>query len=473
MKGGEAVSQKVGREHRACVHGADSKERLNRRPRLLFLAYFFPPAAESGCVRSWNIAKYLTRLGWDVTVVTPHESVWRHAENAESIRADLEREGIRYIVTSHRLRCLSPNRLNCWNRGIAWFIGGACRKTARWLGISQEIGWIKAAQQACSGLTAKDVDVILATGGPFIVFRLAKRLSDRLGRPYVLDYRDPWTQNPHANRSADKATIREEARLLTGAAAATIVSGSWASALNSRFCLGRKLHILSNGYDPGEFETVKPYDFGHRAIVYAGSFYPPKRVISPVLAALKRLKGQTSNGSEGWFFHYFGEAGNHVLSEAERIGVVDRVVLHGKVSRAEVQSAVRGASVTVVITTVSEEGTEEDRGIVTGKIFEALGLGAPILLIAPPGSDAEDVLQVAGMGVRVSGKDVHGITRFLVNSTRIMRRLGSDHEQYAWPGLAKKLDTILREVIVRSNKTAVHESLSMTDHRTTTRSLPT
>ena len=41
------------------------------RPKVLFLAYFFPPLNLIGCVRTRNIATYLTRVGWDVTVVTP------------------------------------------------------------------------------------------------------------------------------------------------------------------------------------------------------------------------------------------------------------------------------------------------------------------------------------------------------------------------------------------------------------------
>src|SRR5262249_54324589 len=154
------------------------------------------------------------------------------------------------------------------------------------------IGWIGAAKQACSTLTADDVDVILATGTPFAAFRLAKSLSDRLGRPYVLDYRDPWSENPHPQVPAllDSNITQKEAKLLAGCAAVTIVSQSWALSMARRFNLGAKLHVITNGYDQGELAGVELHQFGHLAIVYTGSFYPPKRVVSPVLAALKRLK---------------------------------------------------------------------------------------------------------------------------------------------------------------------------------------
>src|SRR5262249_19872919 len=134
---------------------------------------------------------------WEVTVVTPEPSVWRDVEDPQKMTEEVEREGIHRILTGHWWRCLSPGQWNCWNEGLGWFAGGICRRIARYVGVDDEIGWIGAAKQACSILTADDVDVILATGSPFVAFRLAKSLSDRLGRPYVLDYRDPWSENPH------------------------------------------------------------------------------------------------------------------------------------------------------------------------------------------------------------------------------------------------------------------------------------
>src|SRR5918912_1258865 len=138
----------------------DSQDRaLHRRSRLLFLAYPFPPLRNTACVRTWNIAKHLARLGWDITVVTPHPSVWRSLDNPGGAIAALNLEGIRCIFTDHRWRCLSPEPLSCWNQGLGWFVGGICRKVVRCLGIDKEIGWLKAAEWACATLSAQDIDL--------------------------------------------------------------------------------------------------------------------------------------------------------------------------------------------------------------------------------------------------------------------------------------------------------------------------
>jgi glycosyltransferase involved in cell wall biosynthesis len=354
---------------------------------------------------------------------------------------------MRRIMTGHSWRCLTPKSLHCWNRHLGWLVGGICRTIAQGFGVDSRIGWIKAAESACAVLSAKDVDIILASAQPFVAFKLARRLSFRLRRPYVLDYRDPWTDNPHgsARRPAD---MQEEARLLAGCAAVTIVSRSWGLALDHHFGLGSKLHVITNGYEPEGLTDVKPDNFGHFAIVYTGTFYPPKRVISPVMAALKRLKETMhGGGSTMWYFHYYGEQAQHVREEAERFGVIDRVILHGRVPRAEALSAVRGANVAVVITSVTDEATLAERGIVTGKIFDALGLHTPILLIAPPGSDAEVIAQTTGLARSFPGSDIDGIVGFL-QAALAGQDLEPQHlEAYAWPYLAKRLDAVLRSAI--------------------------
>jgi hypothetical protein len=58
-----------------------------RRPKLLFFAWNFSPVQAVASLRTWNIAKYLTRLGWDLTVATPVLEVWRHdVDNAKKYK---------------------------------------------------------------------------------------------------------------------------------------------------------------------------------------------------------------------------------------------------------------------------------------------------------------------------------------------------------------------------------------------------
>jgi glycosyltransferase involved in cell wall biosynthesis len=425
---------------------------LANRPKLLLLAYYFPPVQTIGAVRSWNMARYLARLGWEVTVVTPHSYVWRNADDIEKISMELDAEGTHRILTGHRWRCLVPTHLKCWDQNVGWVAGGICRTIARGLGVDMHIGWTKEAERACFNLSPKDVDVILASGPPFVGFRLAKSLSDRLRRPYILDYRDPWTQSRFLDPSPRPETVREEAGLLEGCAAVTIASPSWAEDLNQRYRVGKKVHVMTNGYDPDEMAAVKPYNFGHCAIVYTGTFYHPKIIISPFLAALKCLKESANETNNEWYFHYYGVQEDYVRQQAADYGLNDRVVLHGRVSRREALSAVKGANLALVISSIYEQSSLIDKGIIPGKIFEAIGLGTPILLISPFGSDTRAVVAPAGLVKSFTGAETQKIVSFLkevVGGEAPQLNNNENIEICSWATISKNLDALLRGAMAR------------------------
>jgi glycosyltransferase involved in cell wall biosynthesis len=420
---------------------------MTPRPRLLFLAYYFPPAAAIGGVRSHNVAKWLTRSGWDVTVVTPSAAAWRSPRNAEAIEAELGREGIRCMRTQHRWSILSPGHLLSPEGGAWPLFGRVARRSARLAGIEMEAGWRQDAERACRTLRPEDVDLILATGTPFGSFALADRLAQKLECPFVMDYRDLWTANPHVSAKPRPGALRLERELLGRCAAAIGVSPGVAESLRSRMTRPDRVHIVTNGYDPEEMSRVDPHSYDHFAIVYAGVFYPPKRVITPVMAALKKLSESGARNLPNWSFHYFGWNSAHVREAAARYGLEARVVLHGMRPRHEVLSAIKGADVSVVVASVEKTAKREDRGIVTGKVFDAIGLGTPMLVIAPTGSDLEDVVRTAGLGQCFTGDDIDGVAGYLRSAMERRLPTKAQPETYSWPNMVGRLDSILRQSI--------------------------
>jgi len=388
------------------------------------------------------MAKYLARLGWDVSVVTPDASLWRHAEEPDKVEQALNREGITRISTGHRFRWLSPYELRCWNRGVGRLVGGVLRKTAYRLGIDRAIGWISEAERACESLVADHVDVVLATGPPFSSFELARRLAQKWSCPYVLDYRDIWL-NSGGGRHSERVIRVAENNLVDSASSVIAISQSL---LKRTEALASKLRVITNGFDPEEMEKVKPHDFGHFAIVYAGSFYPPKTAVTPLMEALSRLKATEPYQIDKWRFHYYGSQIGHVMNEAVRLGVEDQVSIHGVVTRREALSAIRGSGVSVVITYLFEDSNSEHKGIVTGKLFDAIGLGVPILVIGPRGSDVESIIETSGSARLVTAGQIDEMVGFLKAVMSGDRPRSKSPEVYGWPNLAKRLDHLLREL---------------------------
>jgi glycosyltransferase involved in cell wall biosynthesis len=417
-----------------------------KRKRLLFLAYYFPPVRSIASVRSGNIAKHLSGMGWDVTVVTPDPSLRLDAEESMDGPVRSRPPAVRFLHTGHRWPFLDPERLRSAGTGIRRFAGKAARRVSVLFGNEREAGWNRPAFKACSNLRADDYDVILVTGSPFGAFGVAEKIARRFRKPYVLDYRDLYTTHPHYARRAVFHPAKKERRLLSNAAAVTVVSGSMKESLERHFGVGGKTSVVTNGYDGEELSATRAERFDHFAIVYTGQFYPPLSVVTPIMAMLARLKAFRGQQLPRWAFHYYGDARNHVHDEAVRFGVAEEVVIHGYVPRDESLAAVRAAGLAVVVISVKPDSTLEERGIVTGKIFEAIGLSTPVLLIAPPGGDAEVILDTAGAGRRYDARDIDAMTDYVVRVMSGSRPAKKRPEEYEWGNVARILDRVLRSV---------------------------
>jgi len=422
---------------------------MPRRPRILLLARSFPPTENIASVRTKNIAKHLSRLGWHVTVVTVDPRLLVDPGDEAGTRQLLACEGIERITTRHRLGNLVPGFVRVGLLGSLRPVAGLTRLLGRWLDVDSGYGWIRPVLKSCRRLQPGDVDVIVASGPPYASFVAAEVLAKRLQCPFALDYRDPWTQSSYRWNRPRARSFRAERRLVAGCSLITTVSPNLAEGFKQVFGVGEKVHVLTNGFDPEDLEGIRPTTFDHFALVYAGSFDPPPRVVTPLLRAIKLARAKAGSMSP-MRFHYYGRQSKHVIAEAHRLGVDQMIVDHGQVSRAEALSAVKGAGAVAVVTSVLEDSAHDARGIVTGKVFEALGLGAPILLVAPEGSDAAAIVEGTGGGRRSSASDVAGMASFLeaARAGRWTKREGAT-AAYEWPNLARQLDQELRRVVAR------------------------
>jgi hypothetical protein len=81
---------------------------------------------------------------------------------------------------------------------------------------------------------------------------------------------------------------------------------------------------------------------------------------------------------------------------------------------------------------------------VTGKVFEAIGLGTPLLVIAPEGSDLEGVLSLTRLGERFAGTDIEGMAEFLQNAINEGITCDFRAEPFNWANIVEQLDGVLR-----------------------------
>jgi glycosyltransferase involved in cell wall biosynthesis len=419
----------------------------NTKPKLLLIAGYFPPVRIStGSIRPWNLARCLIDLGWDVTVVTPKISIWdpKNLDNVENVKMDTEKMGLKMIYTDHQLKCLAPWRYNLPKGKIYWFFGGILRVIARFLGIQNWYGWVASALHACRKLRSNDVDVILATGAPFWGFEIAYQLSKRLKKPYIMDYRDLWTDDPW-NPVSRRWVINQERRLLNKSAAITIVSPISGEVLSKKFMVNDKIHTITNGFDKNDVQNIQAKPFDHFSIIFAGMLIPPKRTLYPLFRVLNVIK-QKNEITCNWKFHYFGPNIEEANKEVIECGLIQESVIHGNLPRKEVLPYIKGASLNVVLSTNSSVPTMEDKGVIPGKIFELIGMEASILPIVPKESAVESVLAEVGVEC-FSPDEIDEIANFMIECMNGHEVKMINKEKYSWEELSKKFDQLLKSIV--------------------------
>src|SRR5262249_53816655 len=97
---------------------------------------------------------------------------------------------------------------------------------------------------------------------------------------------------------------------------------------------------------------------------------------------------------------------------AETLALGDRLELVGYAARAEALRLQRESEVLLLL--IPDAGGR-GKGVLSGKVFEYLAVGRPILAVVPPDGAAAALIEEAGAGVVVPPEDVDAIPRALAD----------------------------------------------------------
>lgn len=359
--------------------------------KILFISFYFPPIKAVASIRTWNICQGLLAAGHQVQVVTVDEQCFAK-EQLEAV-SDMNEVTAYQAFSKIRISSIWPalyggrsaiahGRIRQW---LMWQLTRIAFKFTVWSGFDPVIFWAFTAWWRLRVIT--DIDLVLVSGGPFSTFLPATFLARRLKCPLVLDYRDVWNNAPHVNFRL--SWMRLERWWLRQANLVTSVSPS---------CLAS---ILDVSQRPGVVITngVSEYVYQYRKyhlqpptsiIVYAGAFYPPTRSVDPFFAALAMAREHHVE-LQGIRFVYIGPSTDYVKQAAQAHGVDSLLDCRGVVSHDEALKLQAQSLCTLVVTTVKDLADGADRGILTGKLFEAIELARNVLVISPTNSDAREL----------------------------------------------------------------------------------
>jgi len=409
--------------------------------RVLFIAFLFPPIANSGTRRSLAFANHLPDMGWEPLVLTwqPEQRATVDAELLTEVRPGtrVERVPLQSRLQARRWAGWLPGSLGQRAvEALAW------RLRARADVPDEAAGWLAPAVKHAVALhESEGFDAIYASGYPWTGFLIAREVARRTGKPYVLDYRDQWT--PSGDMAWEQVSERQarenpalERMAARDAAAVVTVTHALVDSIG-RDCGRNDLHLITNGFEPADFAgEATPIGDGVLRIAYTG-VWRPGYGLQDLYAAIALLKSQ----GQPELARLRVQAAGFSPGAAAEAGVSDWVSELGPVPHTQALTLMKQADLLYLPVPTGYYATAS----LPGKLFEYLGCGRPILAVVPEASEVAHVLGDTGGAVRVEPGDVAGLAQTLLAWLRGEAGVEPPRgiERYSRAATARRLASVL------------------------------
>ncbi|HON51921.1 MAG TPA: glycosyltransferase [Bacteroidales bacterium] len=250
--------------------------------KVLILAYDFPPYVSVGGLRPYSWFQYFHEFGVYPIVITrqwsnEHRNFLDYIAPSESEEVEVGEFAHGTIIRTPYTQNISNKMLEKYGKNKYAFI----RKifTAYYeimqyhIQIGPKIEIYKAAQEY---LKNNNVDCILTSGEPFILFRYAHLLSKEFKTPWIADYRDPWTQDKKRSYDTISRLLNMfwEKRFVKSASIITTVTPFFKEKIQTLFP-NKRFEIIPNGYNPTSTSKVSniPQNSDVLRISFVGTIY--------------------------------------------------------------------------------------------------------------------------------------------------------------------------------------------------------
>lgn len=415
--------------------------------KVLIIAYDFPPTHTGGVYRPVKFAKYLPEFGWQPIILTvknyprefmdetlldqlPSETLIKRAYSWEPIRLEKalfiklfartsqpaassgvsdpeKRKSRTSLLSSIRKYILSP---------LSWF-------TNSFLYVPDDkIGWLPlAVYEGLKTIRREKIDLIFSTSPPETNHIVALFLKFITGKPWVADFRDPWTDNsirPNFPRVRIKYEIWLERTVVRKADVIVHVGDGLARMAREKFAdvPPEKHHIITNGFDEADFEGIDAGEIFERNkttylnLVNIGTLYE-RSAFEYFLEGFEKAlaSGKIRDNVRITFVGHVIPMWRHILARQPFKDHVDLVGLkpHGKTIR-----LMMAADVLLLMPLGGNE--QEATRVITGKIFELIRTGRPVFMIGWKGECAE-IVEKCGLGKYVPWHDVDMISKTIID----------------------------------------------------------
>lgn len=365
--------------------------------KVLIITYYWPPAGGPGVQRVLKFVKYLPQFGWEPIILTVEKGNYPSIDNTlvneipENIKVYktpiFEPFEIYQKFSGSKSEKIPTFELNKeqnenWKKKIfKWIRGNLFIPDAK-------IGWINHIyKEGLKIVESENPDIIFSSSPPHSLQIGAFKLAAKTGIKWVADFRDPWSsafwQKDLARGSfAKKRDSRFEHRVISNAnAIVTVGKGVKEEYLKT---VKRNIEVIPNGFDETDFEVSVEKNKNKFIISYTGTLGQSQK-IDNLLESLNKLPDEVSSNIN---INFYGTFHPSISATIEKYNLGDLINIHSGVSHTDVVKIMKSSNALLLVIPDSEN----NKGIITGKLFEYLASGNFILGIGPENGDASEIL---------------------------------------------------------------------------------
>lgn len=418
--------------------------------KVLIITYYWPPSGGAGVQRWLRFSKYLPQFGWEPVILTVDPGYGTYP----AIDSSLENEVPPSIVV-HRTKAtdwfrmysrekskipssgFAKNNENTFREKLSRFIRG------NFFIPDPRRGWNKFAfKKACEIIETSSIENVITTSPPhstqLIGLKIKKKYS---GINWIADLRDPWTDiyyyskfypspiSSYIDRRYERLVLKSADKIITVGKSLKDIFSSKISGIEEKF------KVITNGYDEEDFTGIIPSQPDIYTISYIGTLseaYPIDGLLNALQSFKKkgnifkvRFVGTVSSGQKELII---SSLGNHAV---EFVPYVDHA------------GAIRYMSESTVLLLIIPDH-RSNKTIITGKLFEYIAAGKPVICIGPIDGDAAEILKFTGTGDTFNYNDISSIENYLLQSIKHQPYPVQDKKlKYSRKELTKQISEIL------------------------------
>lgn len=431
--------------------------------KVLILTYYWPPSGGAGVQRWLKFVKYLQDFKWEPIVYTAENGeipeidtslekdvpknitilktpIWEPYTAYKALIGQKKNEKINAAFLNESKKKSPLNNLAIWIRGN-FFIPDA-RKF-----------WIKPSIAYLSDFLAKNkIDAIISSGPPHSMHLIAKGLKKKFPHiKWVTDFRDPWTNiDFYADLKltgwADAKHRRLEKEVLNECDAVISIGNGMDNefqTINNNRSQSNKFHVITNGFDDDDLIKTQIEKDKKFSIAHIGTLVKSRNP-EGLWTVLKELTSENSQFKMALEIKLVGKLDIVVKESIEKHGLWPYVRKIDYLPHNEVIAEQQRSKVNLLLV----NQTQNAKGILTGKFFEYLSAGAPILAIGPVDGDLAKILNETNAGYISNFNDTSALKKNILSlfENQQINRNEEAIKNYSRKNLTKKLSEILNEL---------------------------